>query len=128
MVDMAGFWGRGSGASSNRIGRLRAGAFHHWRLRPLEKPAHHAARAEAPLRPGRDGRGTAPFAFQVDLAVVIALEPGPMRDVDDRRVRDSIAQELHHLRLAEFVESGGRLVHDDEVRLLQDDTGESEAL
>ena len=39
-----------------------------------------------------------------------------------------LAQKLHHPRLAEFIESRGGLVHDDDVRPLKQHTCEAEPL
>ncbi len=63
-----------------------------------------------------------------DLAAVKIFKLGAMRDTDQRRIRQFLDQRLHHLVLAFGVERRGRLVKHDDVRVVQEQTRESEPL
>ena len=71
--------------------------------------------------------GPAAPALQHDLALW-NFELGPVADADDGRLRAALAEELHQLFLALRIERRRRFVHHDDVRLVQEDAGEGEAL
>ena len=74
------------------------------------------------------GGGVARFAFEVDLAIMEAVEARAVGHMQHHGIADFRAQQFHHARLAEFIERRRRLVHDDDVRPLQQHAGEGEAL
>ncbi|MNL79795.1 hypothetical protein D3C87_2064780 [compost metagenome] len=51
-----------------------------------------------------------------------------MRHADDRGVWQFINHRLHHPVLAFFVEGRGRFVHDDDVRVVQQQAGKGQPL
>jgi hypothetical protein len=48
-----------------------------------------------------------------------------MTDADQRRVRQALEHQPHELVLALRIERGGGLVHDDDVRPVEEDAGEA---
>jgi len=75
-----------------------------------------------------DERGAAFAALQHDLAAVEGLELDAMRDADDGGFRQFLRHDIHHLVLALFVERGGGFVQHDDVRIVQNQSGEGQPL
>jgi len=66
--------------------------------------------------------------LQHDLAAVEGLQLGTVSDADNGGLRQFLDHHLHHLVLALLVERRGRLVKHDDVRVVQEQTRESEPL
>src|SRR5215216_6703474 len=75
-----------------------------------------------------DEAGAALGAHQPQAAVVEGLGLGALADRDDGRRRELALDEPHQHRLAALVERRGRLVEDRDLRLLQEQPREGEAL
>ena len=62
-----------------------------------------------------------------ELAAVERLELGAVADAENRRLRQTLEQQLHHVLLAGGIERRGRLVHDDDVGTLDQHPGKGDA-
>ena len=69
-----------------------------------------------------------PMVCEVMLDPAQRFEPRAVADGDQGSIWQERAQEQHEASLADLVERGGRLVHDDDAGLLQKETHEGEAL
>jgi hypothetical protein len=67
-------------------------------------------------------------AHQLDLPVEVFLETGTMGDADHGRSGKVRAQEIEHAGLALLVERRRRLIHDDDLRRVDQQPHEGEAL
>ncbi len=67
-------------------------------------------------------------ARQHEATVVERLEFGPMPDADHGRIGQALGDALHEGLLRVAVERGGGLVHHDDVRRLNEELGEGQAL
>src|SRR5262245_54799489 len=71
---------------------------------------------------------TALASCQHDFTAVKILKLGTMRDADQSRARQLLDERLHHLVLTFRVERGSCFVKHDDVRVVQEQARESEAL
>lgn len=66
--------------------------------------------------------------FQRDLSAVESFKLGTMRHTDDRGIGQFIDYRLHHLVLTLFVQGCGCFVHDDDVRIVQQQASKGKPL
>src|SRR5664279_1713921 len=66
--------------------------------------------------------------LEYELAMVERLQLRSVRDAYDRRVGKALSHERHQMFLARRIERRRRLVHDDDIRLMQQQADESETL
>src|SRR6516164_8138763 len=71
---------------------------------------------------------TTAAALQHNLPVMIAFELSAVSDADDGELLGLLQKQTHQQILAARIERRGRFVHDDNIGLIEKDTGKRESL